>query len=83
MRAPSPSAADAHHHVVAEAHDRRARHRLDAAVASPGLRRARVDDPPLALGDHREGRVVGGLRRCAVTVERADVRIGRRCCSAA
>ena len=44
MRVPSLVGAHAHHHVVAEAEDRRARDRLDDAVARRRPRRsARVD----------------------------------------
>ena len=42
--------------VVAEAHDRGARHRLDLAVAAAGLRRAVDHHAPLALVDRRRWR---------------------------
>ena len=68
--------ANAHHHVVAKAEDRRARDRLDAAVAAAGLRRARIDDAPFALGDDLQRRI---RRRSAASRDdqRLDRRIGR------
>ena len=56
MRAPSRVRPHAQHHVVAEAHDRGARHRLDVAVAAARLRRARSTITPPALGHDRERR---------------------------
>ena len=40
-----------------------------------GLRGARIDDAPLALVDHRERGIVGGLRR-GIGRQRPDVGIG-------
>ena len=76
MRAPSAVRAHAHHDVVAEAENWRARNGLDAALARRGgLRRPCIDDVPLALGDHLEHGVVGFLRRRIGEVG-LDVRIG-------
>ena len=65
MREPSVLGAHAHHHVVAEAHDERARHRLDDAVAARRRGRARIDDEPFAFVDHRQrgAKGDGGRRR--------------------
>ena len=45
--------------------------------AAAGLRRARIDDAPFALGDDRDRGVVGLLRRRVGDDQRLDVGIGR------
>src|SRR4051794_8200124 len=67
--------ADAHHHIVAEAEDRRAGHRLDARLAPVRLRRARIDDAPLSLVDHGYRLIEGNLRRGG-DQQRLDCRVG-------
>ena len=76
MREPPSCSAHAHHHVVAEAHDECARHRLDDAVAARRRGRARIDDEPFAFVDHRERGAKGDGGRDSL-VERRDVGIGR------
>ena len=71
----------AHHDVVAKAHDRRARHRLDAAFAArrPAARaRRRSRHRRLVITAQR--RVIGGLRRC---IRRRAGRCPDRPCAAA
>src|SRR6516165_1231776 len=81
---------DTHDDIIAEAEDRRARHRFDYAVAHHAclrgtgvdhpwqrtLRWPRINDAPLASGYHFHGSGKGVLRtyRCLV---RLDIRIGR------
>ena len=56
----------AHHDVVAEAHDRRARHRLDRPSRRPAPCGGRASTTsPFALGDDRQRGVIGDLRRHA------------------
>ena len=56
--------AHTHHHVIAEAEQRRSRNRLDQTVSRRhGLRRPRIHDMPLALADDLEHGVVSFLRR--------------------
>ena len=66
---------DADDHVVAKAHDRRARDRFDPSFAAAGLRGARLDHAPLAFRHHGERRVVGFLRADRDD-QGLDVRIG-------
>ena len=79
-----------HHDIIAEAEDRRARHRLDDAVTHRSVRQRpriggarqsrlwqpRIDDPPAPPGDDLHRGVVGLLRRRHGVVGR-DVGIGR------
>jgi hypothetical protein len=67
--------AHANDHVVAEAHDRRARGRFDCRIA-PACRRAGIGDVPFAFGHQCERDVIGEFRR-HVFLQRTDVGIGR------
>ena len=67
---------DADRHVLAKSHDRRPRHRLDAADAARRLRRAFVDDQPFALGDQLQRDLIGALHR-DLEFHRLDIGIGQ------
>ena len=74
-RAPPSNAPHPHDDVVAEAHDRRSRHRLDAALRPALIGGARLDDAPPASVDDSKRRIVGAAR-VDIGVERLDVGIG-------